>query len=221
MLKDGEKGVIRQKGKDIETYAVAPHIPCGVVTPAKLRKLADAAEKYGVSAMKITSAARIALIGIREDQVDDIWRDLGMHAGHAVGLCVRSIKVCPGTSFCRLGQQDSLKMGMKLDEIYHGMVLPSKMKMGVSGCKVQCAENCIKDISLYGTQEGWTLQIGGNGSAKPRLADILAEDLSDEEAVKLVERVIQYYKVNSKRERMGRMIERIGLDTVRSGLKIN
>ncbi|OGR14764.1 MAG: sulfite reductase [Desulfobacula sp. GWF2_41_7] len=221
MLKDGEKGVIRQKGKDIETYAVAPHIPCGVVTPAKLRKLADVAEKYGVSAMKITSAARIALIGIREDQVDDIWRDLGMHAGHAVGLCVRSIKVCPGTSFCRLGQQDSLKMGMKLDEIYHGMVLPSKMKMGVSGCKVQCAENCIKDISLYGTQEGWTLQIGGNGSAKPRLADILAEDLSDEEAVKLVERVIQYYKVNSKRERMGRMIERIGLDTVRSGLKIN
>lgn len=221
MLKDGEKGVIRQKGKESETYAVAPHIPCGLVTPAQLRKLADTAEKYGVSAMKITSAARIALIGIREDQVDDIWKDLGMNAGHAVGLCVRSVKVCPGTTFCRLGLQDSLKMGMKLDEIYHGMVLPSKMKMGVSGCKVQCAENCIKDISLYGTQEGWTLQIGGNGSAKPRLADILVENLSDEDAVKMVARVIEYYKVNSKRERMGRMVERIGLDTVRSDLKIN
>ena len=221
MLKDGEKGVIRQKGKDIETYAVAPHIPCGIVTPAKLRKLADTAEKYGVSAMKITSAARIALIGIREDQVDDIWNDLSMNAGHAVGLCVRSIKVCPGTTYCRLGQQDSIKMGMILDEIYHGMVLPSKMKMGVSGCKVQCAENCIKDISLYGTQEGWTLQIGGNGSAKPRLSDVLMEDLSSEDAVKMVERVIEYYKVNSKRERMGRMIERIGLDTIRSHLKIN
>lgn len=221
MLKDGEKGVIRQKGKESETYAVAPHIPCGLVTPAQLRKLADTAEKYGVSAMKITSAARIALIGIREDQVDDIWKDLNMNVGHAVGLCVRSVKVCPGTTFCRLGLQDSLKMGMKLDEIYHGMVLPSKMKMGVSGCKVQCAENCIKDISLYGTQEGWTLQIGGNGSAKPRLAEILVENLSDEDAVKMVARVIEYYKVNSKRERMGRMVERIGLDTVRSDLKIN
>ncbi|MFA5906317.1 MAG: NAD(P)/FAD-dependent oxidoreductase, partial [Desulfobacula sp.] len=219
--KDGEKGVIRQKGKESETYAVAPHIPCGLVTPAQLRKLADTAEKYGVSAMKITSAARIALIGIREDQVDDIWKDLNMNVGHAVGLCVRSVKVCPGTTFCRLGLQDSLKMGMKLDEIYHGMVLPSKMKMGVSGCKVQCAENCIKDISLYGTQEGWTLQIGGNGSAKPRLAEILVENLSDEDAVKMVARVIEYYKVNSKRERMGRMVERIGLDTVRSDLKIN
>lgn len=221
MLKDGEKGVIRQKGKDNESYAVAPHIPCGLVTPDQLRKLADTAQKYGVSAVKITSAARIALIGIREDQVDDIWKDLGMNAGHAVGLCVRSIKVCPGNSFCRLGRQDSLKMGMKLDAIYHGMVLPSKMKMGVSGCKVQCAENCIKDIALYGTEEGWTLQIGGNGSAKPRLADILVESLSFEDALKMVERVVSYYKVNSKRERMGRMVERIGLDTVRSDLKIN
>nr|NJM01799.1 NAD(P)/FAD-dependent oxidoreductase [Desulfobacula sp.] len=221
MLKDGEKGVIRQRGKDMDTYAVAPHIPCGLVTPDQLRKLADTAEKYGVPAMKMTSAARIALIGIREDQVDDIWKDLGMKAGHAVGLCVRSIKACPGTNFCRLGQQDSLKMGMELDEIYHGMVLPSKMKMGVSGCKVQCAENCIKDISLYGTGEGWTLQIGGNGSAKPRLADTLAEGLSSGDALKMIERVIDYYKANSKRERMGRMIERIGLDTLRADLKIH
>ncbi len=40
MLKDGEKGVIRQKGKEELTYAIAPHIPCGMVTPDQLRKLA-------------------------------------------------------------------------------------------------------------------------------------------------------------------------------------
>ena len=31
MLKLGEKGAIIQRDK--ETYAIAPHIPCGVVTP--------------------------------------------------------------------------------------------------------------------------------------------------------------------------------------------
>ena len=112
-------------------------------------------------------------------------------------------------------------MGMELDDIYHGMVLPSKMKMGVSGCKIQCAENCIKDISLYGTKDGWTIQIGGNGSAKPRLADILAEDLSSQDAKKMVADVVAYYKEHSKRERMGRMIDRIGLDTIKSDLKIH
>ncbi len=221
MLKDGEKGVIRQKETDRTTYAIAPHIPCGVVSPEQLRTLADVAEKYNAAALKITSAARIAIVGITEDQVDGIWKDLGMDPGHAVGLCVRSVKTCPGTTFCRLAQQDSLKMGMELDETYHGMVLPSKMKMAVSGCKIQCAENCIKDISLYGTADGWTLMIGGNGSARPRLADTLMEGLSTDDAKAMVAKVVAYYKANSKRERMGRMVERIGLETILSDLKIN
>lgn len=221
MLKDGEKGVIRQKGKENATYAIAPHIPCGIVTPDQLRTLAGVAEKYDVQALKITSAARIAIVGITEDQVDDVWKDLGMDPGHAVGLCVRSVKVCPGTTFCRLGKQDSIEMGMKLDEIYHGMVLPSKMKMAVSGCKIQCAENCIKDISLYGTANGWTLLIGGNGSANPRLADVLMEDLSREDALEMVAKVVDYYRENSKRERMGRMVERIGLDALKADLHIH
>ena len=49
MLKDGEKGVIRQKGKDPETYAIAPHIPCGIVRPDQLRKLADVADAWEYS----------------------------------------------------------------------------------------------------------------------------------------------------------------------------
>ncbi len=218
MLKDGEKGVIRQRGKENIRYAVAPHVPCGVVKPDQLRALADVADKYKVSELKITSAARIAVIGIEEQDVDGVWKDLGMDPGHAVGLCVRSIKVCPGIQYCRLANQDSLEMGMKLDRIYHGMILPSKMKMGVSGCKIQCAENCIKDISLYGTAKGWTVMIGGNGSARPRLADILVENLSSQEAEEMVSKVIVYYKEHSKRERMGRMVDRMGLDIVKEAL---
>jgi len=149
MLKDGEKGAILQRDK--ETYAVAPHIPCGVVSPETLRKLADVAEKFGCAAMKITSAARIALVGLKEDQVDDVWAELGIDPGAAVGLCVRSVKACPGTALCKRGQQDSLGMGLKLDEKYHGMELPGKLKMGVSGCPFQCAETAIKDIGLQGT----------------------------------------------------------------------
>ena len=51
MLKLGEKGAIIQRDK--ETYAIAPHIPCGLVTPEMLRKLADVAEKYKAQAIKI------------------------------------------------------------------------------------------------------------------------------------------------------------------------
>ena len=82
MLNDGDRGVIIQR--DRETYAVAPHLPCGMVTPETLRKVADVAEKYKAQAIKVTSAARIALIGIKEEDVDAIWADLGMNVGNVV-----------------------------------------------------------------------------------------------------------------------------------------
>lgn len=217
MLKDGEKGVILQRDK--ETYAIAPHVACGVITPELLRKLADAAEKYNAGAVKITSAARIALVGIKEEDVDAVWRDLGMNPGHAVGLCVRSVKACPGNQFCRLAKQDSLSIGMKLDEIYHGYDLPSKTKMGVSGCQNQCAETWIKDIGLVGKKNGWTLMVGGCAASRPRLAQVLVEDLDSEEALDKIDKIMEFYKANGKKlERIGRMIDRVGFDALQSAI---
>jgi NAD(P)H-nitrite reductase large subunit len=216
MLKDGQNGVILQRDK--KTYAIAPHIPCGIVTPELLEKLAAVARKYDAAALKITSAARIALIGIKEEDIEAVWKDLDIEQGHPVGLCVRSIKVCPGVTFCRLAKQDSIAMGMKMDKKYHGMTMPSKMKMAVSGCKIQCGENCIKDISLYGTETGWTVLVGGMGGIKPRLAEVLAEDVPPEQVEELVENTINYYKENSPRARLGFMIDAIGIETLRQAV---
>ena len=217
MLQDGEKGVIIQRDK--RTYAVAPHIPCGVVAPEVLRRLADVAEKYGAQALKITGAARIAMVGIAEKDVDAIWNELGMSPGFAVGLCVRSVKACPGTTFCKKGKQDSLGMGLKLDGKYHGVELPGKLKIGVSGCTNQCAETCIKDIGLVGLPNGWRLLVGGNGGGKPRLSKEIAKDLSDDRALDYIDRIISYYKANARpHQRLGAMIEKMGLEEFKAAV---
>ena len=219
MLQDGEKGVIIQRDK--QTYAVAPHIPCGVVSPATLRKLADVAEKYNAAALKITSAARIAIVGLKEEDIDAAWADLGIKPGAAVGLCVRSIKACPGTTFCKRGQQDSLGLGLKLDEKYHGAQVPGKFKFGVSGCVNQCAETCIKDIGVVGFPKGWRVFIGGNGGSNPRLSQEIARDLSTEQALDLIDKIIAYYNSNaSQKQRLGSMIDKIGFDTVKAAVLV-
>jgi len=217
MLQDGEKGAIIQRDK--ATYAVAPHVACGVISPDQLRTLADVAEKYGAAALKITSAARIAIVGLKEEDLDGVWAELGMSPGAAVGLCVRSVKACPGTTFCKRGQQDSLSVGMQLDEKYHGLETPSKLKIGVSGCPNQCAETCIKDVGLVGRKAGWTVVAGGNGGARPRLSLKVAEGLSTDDALALVDRIIAYYRQNAKpHERLGRMIERISFEAFQAAV---
>ena len=217
MLTDGQKGVILQRDK--ATYAVAPHIPCGVVSPQTLRLIADVAEKYGAQALKITSAQRIAMVGIKEEDVDKIWSELGMSPGFAVGLCVRSVKACPGTTFCKRGLQDSLSLGLKLDGKYHGMQLPGKFKLGVSGCPNQCAETCIKDIGLVGFPNGWKFFVGGNGGGKARLGLELARDLSEQQVIDLTDKVIAYYKANANpNQRIGSMIDKMGFEQFKAAV---
>jgi NAD(P)H-nitrite reductase large subunit len=205
------KGAIVQRDK--ETYAIAPHIPGGIITDFDLlRRLADVAEKYGVKAIKLTSAERFALVGLNPEDLDQIWQELGMVPGAALGLCVRSIKICPGTTFCRLGVQDAVGVGLKLDEKYHGLPLPYKFKIGVSGCGNNCSESSIKDLGLVGTAKGWRVLAGGYASGpRPRLADVIANGLSDDEALGLTARVLEWFKQADKKKRLGKIIDEIGL----------
>lgn len=211
-----EKGAIVQRGQ--ESYAIAPHIPGGIITDfSLLRRVADVAEKYGVKAIKLTSAQRFALVGLKPEDLDPVWQELGLVPGAAIGLCVRSIKICPGTTFCRIGMQDAVGVGLHLDDKYHGMPLPFKFKIGVSGCPNNCSESVIKDLGLVGVPKGWRVLAGGFASGlKPRLADPIATDLTDDEAISLAARVMDWYKDANKKKRLGRIIDEIGLDTFKT-----
>lgn len=206
-----EKGAIIQRDK--KTYAVAPHIPGGLITDFNLlRRIADVAEKYQAQCIKLTSAARLAIIGLRPEDLDQFWQELGLTPGAAIGLCVRSIKICPGTTYCRLGVQDSVGVGLRLDKKYHGMPLPYKFKIGVSGCPNNCSEASIKDLGLVGAAKGWRVLAGGLASGiNPRLADVIASNLTDDEALALAARVLDWFKQAGKKRRLGKIIDEIGL----------
>ncbi len=207
-----DKGAILQRDK--QTYAIAPHISGGICSPATLRKLADVAEKYHAAALKVTGAQRIAIVGLKEEDLDNAWKDLGMSPGAAIGMCVRSIKVCPGTTFCKRGVQDSVGLGLALDKDYHGLTTPSKFKIGVSGCPNNCGEAWLKDLGFFGNVKGFTCVVGGEAGRSPRIGRELATGLNIDQSRVLADKVITYYRENAKpRERMGAFIERISFET--------
>ncbi len=209
-----EKGAIIQR--DRQTYALTPHTPAGLVSSDQLRTIADVADRYQLQKIKLTSAQRITLIGFTEEQIDSAWQELGERIGRATGLCVRSIKICPGTDCCKRGLRDSVQVGLELDRRFHGRELPWKMKLGVSGCPNDCAETCIKDIGLIGTPRGWHLQVGGNGGSQPRLSVRLLEHIpDDDEAIQAVERLLDWFAAQGRKARFGRLLDEVGIDEIR------
>ena len=142
----------------------------------------------------------------------------GFESGHAYGKAVRTVKSCVGSTWCRYGVQDSVRLAIDLELRYRGLRAPHKIKAAVSGCARECAEAQGKDIGVIATEQGWNLYVGGNGGFRPRHADLFAKDLDEAELIRTLDRFLMFYIRTAERlERTATWIERIegGLAHVR------
>lgn len=210
-------GAILQRDK--ETWAIVPRTPAGLLTPEFLENLARVVRKHNIPITKITSGHRLALVGVKEAEIEQVREELGAGIGRAVELCLHYVQACPGNQVCSLGVRDSLGLGQDLEQRYMGLELPAKLKIGVSGCPMTCAEGYVRDIGLIGKRGGWIVTFGGNSGGRPRVADVIGEGLEDEQAVALIDKLVEFYRVNGKKkERTARMVERLGIETVKAAL---
>ncbi|MER8043109.1 nitrite reductase large subunit NirB [Streptomyces sp. NPDC094032] len=202
------------------SYSVVPRIPGGEITPEKLIVIGEVARDFGLYT-KITGGQRIDLFGARVEQLPSIWTrlvDAGFESGHAYGKALRTVKSCVGQTWCRYGVQDSVRTAILLELRYRGLRAPHKLKSAVSGCARECAEAQSKDFGVIATATGWNLYVGGNGGATPRHADLLAQDLSDSELIRLIDRFLMFYiRTADRLERTSVWLDRLegGLDHLR------
>jgi len=177
------------------------------------------ARKYNIPVIKITSGQRFALVGLKKEDVDSIWQELGMDVGKATELCLHYVQACPGTAVCKFGVQDSLGLGTEIESFFTEMELPAKVKIGISGCPFCCGESFVRDIGILGKKNGWTFIVGGSSARRPRIGDVLTENLSKEEVIDLTRRTLEYYRDKSKkRQRMARFIDRIGIENFKDAI---
>ena len=201
------------------TFSVVPRIYGGVTTPDELRRIADVAERYDVQMVKITGGQRIDLLGVRKDQLPDIWRDLGMPSGHAYAKAIRTVKTCVGTDFCRFGIGDAIGLGIDMEKAWEGIHTPHKVKSAVSGCPRNCAESLVKDIGVVAVEGGWEILIGGAAGSSVRRGDLLARVDTGDDVIRVASTFLQYYRENAEYlERTYAFVERVGIDAVRQAV---
>ncbi|KAL5084859.1 hypothetical protein Trisim1_011321 [Trichoderma cf. simile WF8] len=193
------------------TYSVVPRLPAGEITPTGLKVIGEVAEKFGLYT-KITGGQRIDMFGAKKQDLPQIWELLinaGFESGHAYGKALRTVKSCVGNTWCRFGVGDSVGLAAEVENRYKGLRAPHKFKGGVSGCVRECAEAQGKDFGLIATPKGWNIFVGGNGGAKPRHAELLVEDVTRREAIKILDRFLIFYIQSAdKLERTARWIEK-------------
>jgi NAD(P)H-nitrite reductase large subunit len=129
---------------------------------------------------------------------------------------ITRVKTCGGSAFCPRGKQDSLDLGLKLEERLHKIYLPTKLCIGVFGCSNHCAETCKKDIGIAGTVEGWDIFIDGD-SCQRNAASQLAKGLSTQKVLAIVDRIVAFFRTeNCKNNKLKVLIEEKGFENFKA-----
>jgi nitrite reductase (NADH) large subunit len=198
------------------TYSVVPRMWGGVTTPAELRAIADAADKYNVPMVKMTGGQRIDLLGVQKADLPAIWADLndaGMVSGHAYSKGLRTVKTCVGTDFCRFGTQDSTGLGIKLEKLLWGSWTPAKVKLAVSGCPRNCAEATCKDVGVVCVDSGYQISVAGAAGMDVKETEPLCAVATEEEVLEITAAFVQLYRENSRYlHRIYKWVAKVGLD---------
>ena len=155
-----------------KTFLVLPHFNAGLLSPEELEQLADLARKYRIPKIKVTSAQRVALLGMEPEALETLRSELQIpDTPPHIRNRVHYVQACPGKTWCRYGQGDALAMEERIKAIELEGPLPAKVKVGISGCRFCCCESWVRDVGLTAEKKGWRFSFGGNGAGRPRIGD--------------------------------------------------
>ena len=201
--------------RDNETYAARITPPSGKLSAQDLEKIAALVRAHNIPEVKLTSGQRIAFYGLTRENVNAVCEAMPFRTGG------HYVQACPGTDWCKFGQQDAMALANLLEDKFGRLATPAKIKLGISGCTFSCAESRLRDIGFIGTPKGWTMVVGGNSGMKPRIADDLAKGLSTDEAVDLCQRFLDLYGKEAKdKQRTSRFVKAMGIETIKARLNL-
>ena len=199
------------------TYSVIPRMWAGETNSSELRRIADVVDKYQIPTVKVTGGQRIDLLGVKKENLQAVWSELGMASGLAYAKGLRTVKTCVGSDWCRFGTQDSTQMGKDLEHALARMYAPHKVKIAVSGCPRNCAEAGIKDVGIIGVDSGWEMYVAGNGGIKTEVAEFLVKVKTSEEVMEYSGAFLELYRQEGwYLERTVHYVSRVGLEYVKA-----
>ncbi len=200
-----------------KTFCPMPGINAGTLTLADLERITDIVRRHNIPMVKVTGAQRFYFQGLAPEKLAELKKELNLPDGlpHTRNR-VHYVQACPGSQWCRYGTRDTLAVARAIGELVLEGPLPYKVKVGISGCRMCCCESWMRDVGLAAEKKGWRFTFGGNAAGRPRIGDLVADGLNDDEAVALIERTLNFYLKTAKyKTRSARFMERFSIEELK------
>ncbi|HCR95997.1 MULTISPECIES: nitrite/sulfite reductase [Halomonas] len=176
------------------------HAP-GDVTADQMDTVADLADRYSFSEMRVTHEQNLVLSDVPVDEIEALWNELealGM-ANPTVGT-LNDIICCPGGDYCSLANAVSIPIAQALQERFEDLDFLydlGPLDLNISGCMNACGHHHVGHIGILGVdkkgEEFYQISIGGNATDDASLGKILGPSFFRQDVPDVVDKVLQVY----------------------------
>ncbi|WP_374398215.1 nitrite/sulfite reductase [Tabrizicola sp.] len=206
----------------------APGLTPGDATSDQMRLLADLAERYGHSDLRISHEQNVILPHVHKSDLPALHAML-MKAGLGtanVGL-LSDIIACPGMDYCALATARSIPVAQELATHFEALKLEHEigpLKIKISGCINACGHHHVGHIGILGLDragvENYQITLGGDGTEDAVIGEKTGPGFAYDEIVPAIERILRAYLGlrQEPAETFLQAFKRVGMEPFKSAL---
>ena len=173
----------------------------GDATADQMRLMADLAERYGHSEIRISHEQNVILPHVHKSDLPALHAQLvkaGLGTAN-VGL-ISDIIACPGMDYCALATARSIPVAQQIATRFDDLKLEhdiGPLKIKISGCINACGHHHVGHIGILGLDragvENYQITLGGDGTETAVIGEKTGPGFAYGEIVPAIERILQAY----------------------------
>ena len=195
--------------------------PTGDASADQMRVVADLADRFSFSEIRVTHYQNLVLPYVKLDDVYAIWQELKAAdlAIANVGL-ITDIISCPGLDYCKLATARSIPIAEAIavrfaDEERQRLI--GELGIKISGCINACGHHHVGNIGILGLEKGgvenYQVTLGGDATENASLGERLGPGIDGDKVPDAIERLVDVYLAQrQENETFIEVVRRIGHD---------
>ena len=200
----------------------------GDATADQMRLIADLAETYGHSEIRISHEQNVILPHVHKSDLPALHAALvkaGLGTAN-VGL-ISDIIACPGMDYCALATARSIPIAQQIATRFDELKLEhdiGPLKIKISGCINACGHHHVGHIGILGLDragvENYQITLGGDGTETAAIGEKTGPGFAYDEIVPAIERLVRAYLDvrESPEETFLETFRRTGIDPFKAAL---
>jgi ferredoxin-nitrite reductase len=194
-------GVFPQKQPGLNYIGVA--VPVGQITPKQMLRLAEIADLYGSSEVRLTVWQNLVIPNIPDAFLETVKKALVKMGLHWQQSNLRSgIIACTGNSYCKFASANTKSHAIELaDYLDKRIKLDQPINIHLTGCPNSCAQHYMGDIGLLGTKvkvagesfDGYHVFVGGGFGERQAVGRQIFQGVSCSDLKPTLEKMFKGY----------------------------